>query len=187
MLGRMRAARKLEDIAASLIQRAYRGYQGRGIFAAMRLAKEEMAKKDHAASVIQNCFRGFKAREASEVMRALAKVAEETRPITERIEGLEALRLEIVEELEECQSELETGTAEIAQLRMELREVEMVKTQFYDSARITGAPQRYRTSFLVRTLRDQIEEMEGSLAELPDVSFFLRDRMTEYLTIKIIY
>jgi hypothetical protein len=167
MLGRMRAARKREDVAASLVQRAYRGYLGRGIFKAARWAKQQMALTNSAAAVIQNCFRGFKAREASEVMRALAKVAQETRPITDMIEGLEALKLGHQEDLVAATASLATFTEEVEQLGRELREVSMVKTDFYDSSRITGAPQRYRTSFLVRTLRDQIDEMNSAMGELP--------------------
>jgi len=165
--------RELEQTAARRIQSCFRAKQGRELAKEKRDAMAETLKRMRAVLVCQRVFRGHKGREKSAVQRALRGLEHKAKPLYAKLKK-EQLELETVKEkIEFTTGVLEPLANDTKELEKEIALIMRSKAKFWDSDRISGAPQRFVTDWLKIRLdeqiagsRDRVEELEDQIAEL---------------------
>ena len=110
-----------------------------------------------AISEFQRVFRGHKGREQAEVERALKAIEGQTGPLKAKIARLDKDRIQIEKDQSRMGSFLDKSKELKAEVEGELREVSIVKAPFYDTNKITGVLQRFKTAYLKTALEATID------------------------------
>ncbi len=150
-----------EEIYALRIQGWWRGVVGRRLFHEYRDFMRTKEKRLHAIAEFQRVFRGHKGREQAEVQRALKAIEGQTGPLKEKIERLSRDRELVEKDQVRMQSFLEKSKELKAEVEGELREVSIVKSPFYDTNKITGVLQRFKTAYLKTALEATIDGLKA--------------------------
>ena len=165
--------RELEQTAARRIQSCFRAKQGRDLVKDKRNAMAATLERMRAVLVIERIFRGHKGREKSAVQRALKGLEHKARPLYAKLKK-EELELESVKEkIQITTGVLEPLAKDFRELEKEIALIMRSKAKYWDSDRISGAPQRFMTDWLkvrldeqVSSASDRVEELEDQIAEL---------------------
>ena len=158
--------RLLERAAVVKIQGAWRVFKARRFLASLKATAEAVQRRLDAAVTIQRMWRGAAARTDAEVRRALSKVEGVAAPLRKQIAELEEQRRKIEHRFLQCRNRVKEGNQLLKDWGAELEEVKTIKAKFYDSAKISGVPQRYKTSFLRQALETHIADMTKRLVVL---------------------
>ncbi len=156
--------RRREDRAARTIQNKIRGYLSRSLIKAMKAVHEANIKRDTSATDIQRMFRGHRGRAFVEVVRALRKLETQAKPLYLRIAKYEASIDELSSAVETLRAQVTAEIADEKALSEELEKTMTIKSKFHDSARITGAKQRFLTRFLQTQLVEQLQQKRALIA-----------------------
>ncbi|GMH96083.1 hypothetical protein TrVE_jg13687 [Triparma verrucosa] len=160
--------RNLEVIAARKIQSCFRARQGREAAKAKRDLMAHTLMRMRAVQVCQRVFRGHKGREKSAVQRALKGLEHKAIPLYNKL-SKEKGELEIVKEKITALTEvLHPREKDTQELRKEITLIARSKAKFWDSERISGAPQRFMTDWLREKLQEKIQDAESVVLELRD-------------------
>jgi hypothetical protein len=163
--------REREAGNATRIARCWRGFVGRKF---VRLAKARMAHEyllQRCGLRIQRLYRGHRGRTAWEVAFEVEKLHTTAAPLFEAKAEFEGLLKELNRQIEMLKATLTEDVADEERLTEELDMALKIKSKFHDSARITGAPQRYITKWLQVQLAEQLKdkrdriELEKALLE----------------------
>ena len=114
-----------------------------------------------AVADFQRVYRGHKGREEAEVKQALKAIDNQTRPMFEKIKMLEKDLGMVSRDRNRMESFLKTSESTITAIEEELREVMQVKGAFYDSAKVTGTLQRFKTSYLQSALKATLDNIKA--------------------------
>ncbi len=165
--------RNLEQTAAKKIQSCFRAKQGREKAKEKRDALAETLKRMRAVQICQRIFRGHKGREKSAVQKALKKLEHRAKPLFAKLKNEEVELVVVKEKIEHVQGVLEPLSKDTKELEKEIALILRSKAKYWDSDRISGAPQRFVTDWLKIRLdekltesRDRVEELEDQVAEL---------------------
>ncbi|OQR95840.1 hypothetical protein THRCLA_07525 [Thraustotheca clavata] len=150
--------RRREDQAARVIQSRCRAYMSRGLLKAMKAVLMAKERREKGAFNIQRVFRGHKGRELKEVKVALLKLESQAKPLYLRIEKYDRSVQELSASVAKSRSALTIDQADEVAIAAELEKTMTIKSKFHDSARITGAKQRYLTRYLQTQLADQLQK-----------------------------
>ncbi|KDO28250.1 hypothetical protein SPRG_06300 [Saprolegnia parasitica CBS 223.65] len=150
--------RRREHEAARVIQTRCRAFLTRGLLRAMKEVLRLKLSRERGATTIQRVFRGHKGREAREVQIELRKLEGQAKPLYVRITKFEKAVAGLKTSVETLQSTLATNQADEVAIASELEKTMTIKSKFHDSARITGAKQRYLTRYLQAQLADQLQK-----------------------------
>ncbi|OQR93669.1 hypothetical protein ACHHYP_02367 [Achlya hypogyna] len=157
MLGLVQLRRR-EHKAARVIQSRCRAYLSRGLLAAMKCVLLAKERRERGARTIQRVFRGYKGRERREVLIELRKLESQAKPLYLRIDKFKKSVAELSASVATLRATLATDAADEVALTSELEKTMTIKSKFHDSARITGAKQRYLTRYLQAQLADQLQK-----------------------------
>ena len=146
-----------EEVYALKIQGWWRGVLGRKMFVEYRDFIRTKEKRMFAIFEFQRVFRGHKGREQAEVQRALKAIEGQTGPLKEKIARLTKDKEQVEKDQARMSSFLEKSKELKAEVEGELREVSIVKAPFYDTNKITGIMQRFKTSYLKTALEATID------------------------------
>ena len=153
--------RKHEKINAEKLQSWYRGILGRRNFAKYKQFVLNKRMRLKACQDFQRVYRGHKGREDAEVKHALKAIENQTRPLFEKIKMLEKDRGMVTRDKSRMESFLKTSEQTITAIEEELNEVMQVKGAFYDSAKVTGTLQRFKTSYLQTALKATLDNIKA--------------------------
>lgn len=160
--------RKLEQIAACNIQSCWRARMGRLKAKEKALAMEETLKRMRAVLIVQRVFRGHKGRTAFAVKGALKKLEHRAKPLFVKLKNEEAGLDTVLEKLKILREVLEPLERDKKELEKELQLIMRSKAKYWDSDRITGAPQRFVTEWLKVRLKEKLEKNADRVEELQD-------------------
>ncbi|TMW57343.1 hypothetical protein Poli38472_003268 [Pythium oligandrum] len=156
--------REKEQIAARMIQNAYRIHASRGFMRAMRLAQQLQRRRLHAAITLQRLYRGHRGRTKTEVQRELQKLEVVARPLFTKQTRLAALVNDLGDRVASLERQIKEDEDDETKLTLELEKTMQIKTKYHDSSRITGTPQRYLTQYLQVQLADRLRAKRMELA-----------------------
>ncbi|KAF0686362.1 Aste57867_21806 [Aphanomyces stellatus] len=163
MLGLVQLRRK-EDKAARTIQSMCRGYVSRNFMKAMKMVLAAQQTRDRSILLMQKMFRGYKGRELTEVTVELRKLEVVAKPLFVKIQTYGARVAELSTKVDELKATLAKDQVDEVALTDELDKTMTIKSKFHDSARITGAKQRYLTRYLQVQLADQLQKKRMTIA-----------------------
>ncbi|RHY33201.1 hypothetical protein DYB32_003120 [Aphanomyces invadans] len=163
MLGLVQLRRQ-EDKAARIIQSLCRGYVSRNFMKAMKMVLAAQERRDRSILLLQRIFRGYKGREAAEVKFELRKLEVVAKPLFIKIHTYSGRVAALSAKVDALRRSLATDQADEAELALELDKTMTIKSKFHDSARITGAKQRYLTRYLQVQLADQLQKKRMAVA-----------------------
>ena len=171
--------RQLEATAVRKIQGQWRIFKAKRFMQSLRATAEAVKRRLDAAITIQRMYRGAMARADAEAFRALAKVEGVAAPLRKQIAELMGQRAKIQHKFLQSRKKVQDGERLVVEWTAELEEVKTIKAKFYDSAKISGVPQRYKTSFLRQALETHIADMKKRLIvfrrKLTEAAVDLRD------------
>lgn len=182
--------RQLEAAAVLKIQGRWRVFKAKRFLKSLKATAEAVKRRLDAAVTIQRMWRGAMARADAEALRALAKVEGVAAPLRAQIAELEKQRSKIQSRFLQSRKRVQEGERLLKDWGEELVEVNTIKAKWYDSAKISGVPQRYKTSFLRQALNTHIADMTRrmvvfrkklteSAVDLRDVDRLLRAKRRE--------
>ena len=165
--------RNLEKKAAVRIQASQRARCGRIKAKSKKLVMAEQMKRMRSVQLIQRLFRGHKGRERFVVAKELKKLEGKAKPLFAKLKE-EEVGLQVIEEkVSFVAGILKPLKDDTVELEKEIALILRTKAQYWDSARISGAPQRFVTEWLqlrlaekLKESKDRVEELEDQLAEL---------------------
>ncbi|ETV88806.1 hypothetical protein H257_00298 [Aphanomyces astaci] len=163
MLGLVQLRRQ-EDKAARTIQSMCRGYVSRNFMKTMKMVLAAQEKRDKSLALLQRMFRGYKGRERAEVHVELRKLEVVAKPLFVKIQTYGARVADLTTKVDTLRRALKADQADEAELMTELDKTMTIKSKFHDSARITGAKQRYLTRYLQVQLADQLQKKRMAVA-----------------------
>ena len=146
---------------AETLQSWWRGIAGRRNFQKYKQFVMNKRLRLKAVSDFQRVYRGHKGREEAEVKRALRAIDHQTRPLFHKIEMLNTDRKMVIGDKNRMEGFLKTSEKTIAAIEEELNEVMQVKGAFYDSEKVTGTLQRFKTSYLQTALKATLENIKA--------------------------
>jgi hypothetical protein len=164
----LRDLRNTEYFAARQIQRIVRGKFGRDKASRRKLLVAELRVREKSAMTMCRAYRGFKGRERWEVAFQLRRLEVMAKPLFLREAFLLDQKANLEVEAEAAMEELMVGTRDRDELREELETMMTVTSKYWDSALLSGAPQRYLTEYLKIRLAEQLAELEAKIEEDKD-------------------
>jgi hypothetical protein len=164
--------RERESFNATRIQRCWRGFLSRKLVRLVKAKIEREIMLQKCGLLIERIYRGHRGRTSWEVAFEVDKLHTTARPLFEAKEEMESLLKNLNRQIDESKAMLTADTIDEEKLTEELDMALKIKSKFHDSARITGAPQRYVTKWLqvqlaeqLKDKRDRIEVEETQLEE----------------------
>ncbi|KAJ8601043.1 hypothetical protein CTAYLR_004489 [Chrysophaeum taylorii] len=138
-----------------------------------RRARSERAvwvQKTRAAGNIQRVLRGHYGRTAYEIARRLDELRDRAAPLYRRLDVLRVEARDAAKDTEETKSRLAALREDSNQMAAELAEISRLgRPVFWDTARLTGYPQRFETKFLEARFEELLDASKSRLAELEDL------------------
>ena len=162
------ALRQRERLAAIRLQAAWRGKRGRQRAIDQKKMLIEMQRRERNALILQRVFRGHKGRERWEVHERLRELDAKVQPLKLRLKQLQEDREKVIEEHEAKKVKLDELSDDTDKLEKEVKMMLTMRNKYWDSSRISGAPQRFLTKYLQVRLAEQLEEQQASVAEMKD-------------------
>ena len=160
--------REEERKAACKLQAIWRGRRGKAAAERKRNLLEEVRRRERGALGLQRIFRGHKGREGWEVAFHIKRLETMARPLFERQAALTKEKEDIAKEAAMLAAKMTAMREDTDELRLELSQMLGATKKYWDSHRITGAPQRFLSKFLKVRLTEQLQEQEALLAEDQD-------------------
>ena len=146
---------------AETLQAWWRGIQGRRNFQQYKKFVLNKRMRLKAVADFQRIYRGHKGREDAEVKRALRAIDHKTKPLYHKIDMLNTDRKMVINDKTRMEGFLKTSEKTIAAIEEELNEVMQVKGAFYDSEKVTGTLQRFKTSYLQTALKATLDNIKA--------------------------
>jgi len=165
--------RALEQTATVKIQSCARGMFGREKTKDKREMMAKSLMRLHSVQIMQRIYRGHAGRTRAAVHRALRRLEHRAKPLFAKLKE-EEVELEVVREKTKFVADiLGPLNADTEVLGKEINLIIRSKAQYWDSDRISGAPQRFVTEWLkvrldekLKESKYRVEELEDQLAEL---------------------
>jgi F-box/leucine-rich repeat protein 2/20 len=153
----LRILRREQNHAAATIQRVVRGIICRAHLEEARAARARAILLQRMAARVQRVARGHRGREAAELERGLIKFEEEAKPLFDQLKKYESDAAAVARVLRILSYKDQIMEKELNQTRKELDACMVTNAKFSDSAKLTGAPQRFLTKYLRVRLKDHFE------------------------------
>ena len=160
--------RKLEQTAACKIQSSWRARIGRIKAKDKAAAMEETLKRMRAVLIVQRVFRGHKGRTAFAVKGALKKLEHRAKPLYVKLKNEESDLNVVLDKIKILKEVLEPLERDKKELEKEIMLILRSKAKYWDSDRISGAPQRFVTEWLKVRLKEKLEKNADRVEELQD-------------------
>ena len=165
--------RSLEQVASTRMQAAWRARTGRSIALEKKINSWEAQSRLRAVQNMQRVARGHRGRERFTVQKALRTLEHKAKPLYVKLKAQEVDLTVTEEKISHVSSVLKPLGEDTMELTKEISLIMRSKAKFWDSDRISGAPQRFNTAWLqirldeqLRGSKDRVEELEDQLAEL---------------------
>mgnify|MGYP006085890177 CR=1 FL=1 len=165
--------RKLEQTAACKVQSSWRARMGRLKAKEKAKAMEETLRRMRAVLIVQRVFRGHRGRTTFAVRGALKKLEHKARPLFVKLKNNEENLQSVLDKIVILKDVLAPVEKDTKELEKEIMLILRSKAKYWDSDRITGAPQRFVTEWLKVRLKekltassDRVEELQDQLAEM---------------------
>ena len=126
----------------------------------------EMQRRERNALIMSAC--SGKGRERWEVHERLRELDAKVAPLKLRLKQLQEDREKVIEEHEAKKVKLDELSDDTDKLEKEVKMMLTMRNKYWDSSRISGAPQRFLTKYLQVRLAEQLEEQQASVAEMKD-------------------
>jgi len=165
--------RALEQTAAGKVQSCFRAKMGREGSKEKREKMAETIKRMRSVQMMQRLYRGHNGRTRAAIQKALKKLEHRAKPLLAKLKE-EEVELSVVRGKMSCVGEvLAPLNEDTVQLGKEIALILRSKAKYWDSDRISGAPQRFVTEWLkvrldekLKESKDRVEELEDQVAEL---------------------
>ncbi|GMI33163.1 hypothetical protein TeGR_g14531, partial [Tetraparma gracilis] len=165
--------RALEQTAAGKIQSCFRAKLGRDKTKEKRDKMAETLRRMRSVQIMQRLYRGHAGRTRAAIQKALKKLEHRAKPLFAKLKE-EEVELEVVrDKIKFVEDVLAPLNEDTTALGKEIALILRSKAKYWDSDRISGAPQRFVTEWLkirldekLKESKDRVEELEDQLAEL---------------------
>jgi F-box/leucine-rich repeat protein 2/20 len=165
--------RALEQTAAKKIQSTFRAKLGRDKTKDKREKMAATLKRMRSVQIMQRLYRGHAGRTRAAIQKALKKLEHRAKPLFKKLKD-EEVELQVVrDKITYIQGVLAPLAEDTKVLEKEIALILRSKAKYWDSDRISGAPQRFVTEWLkvrldekLKESKDRVEELDDQIAEL---------------------
>lgn len=166
----MGALRAQESWAVIAIQASVRKCLAVNLAVAIRQERDKSVRRERAVVQMQRILRGHFGRTKWEIAKRLSELRDKAAPLYKRLEVLRGEARTAASERDETDRKLERYQQESRDIMSELKEVSRTGHPTWDTARLTGYPQRYVTQYLKERLVEIFKDYRARVAELSDLS-----------------
>jgi len=137
-----------EEQAAVFIERVYRGKLARRACEKIKINLEILMEKEVSTKNIQRMFRGYRGRAIADVLNGMKEMESKAQPLFFELSIKEDKLKELQTAKRLTADSYETLMEEVRAREREILVISQTTSKYWDSTRITGAPQRFITFLL---------------------------------------